>query len=193
MIGKCVFLLIFTSLVYSAAAGDISVLSGAVIEGCSSAVNLIFSMCGMMCLWCGILEVLKKAGAIGKLSSVMAPLLRFIFPDSASTPACEVMTAAICANILGIGNASTPLALRSMEMLDRQNPAPEKASRDMITFAVLGTAPFSVMPTTVVTLLSSLGCTDAFRITVPVWISSGITCAFALILCRAIGGLHKYG
>lgn len=84
MIGKCVFLLIFTSLVYSAAAGDISVLSGAVIEGCSSAVNLIFSMCGMMCLWCGILEVLKKAGAIGKLSSVMAPLLRFIFPDSAS-------------------------------------------------------------------------------------------------------------
>lgn len=193
MIGKCVFAIITISTLFATVNGGISNLSEAVLYGCSSAVSLVFSMSGMMCLWCGVLAVLKKAGAIAKVSSLLRPLLRFAFPDSTDRSAREVMCASLCANILGIGNASTPLALRSMEMLDGLNPTPERASRDMITFAVLGTAPFSLMPTTVVTLLSSLGTTDAFRVIVPVWISSGVTFLFALILCRALGKVFGHG
>lgn len=193
MIGKCLFAITAISIAVAGVNGGIAGLSQAVLEGASTAVSLVISMCGMMCLWCGILEVLKKAGIISALSKILSPVLKFIFPDSVGTPAEDPMTAAICANILGIGNASTPLALRSMELLDRQNPTPERASRDMIAFTVLGTAPFALMPTTVVTLLSSLGASSAFRVIVPVWISSGITCAAAILLCRVLGRMHRRG
>lgn len=193
MIGKCIFVLISVSALFSLTNGSITGLSQAVLSGCSSAVSLVISMCGMMCLWNGILEVLKKAGVIAKVSSMLRPLLRFAFPDSADRSAREVISASLCANILGLGNATTPLAIRSMEMLDRLNPTPERASRDMITFAVLGSAPFSLMPTTVVTLLSSLGTTNSFRVIVPVWISSGITFLSALILCRVLGKVWGRG
>lgn len=196
MIGKYIFVIILLSFTFAVTGGRMASLSSAVLSGAAGAVELVISLTGMMCLWCGILEVLRDAGAIRKLSKLLSPFMRFAFPSVHGKKTEETVCAAIAANILGIGNAATPLAVRAMNELDLMNPEPSRASHDMICFAVLGTAPFSLMPTTVVTLLASFGHASPFSVIPPVWISSAVTFLFALLLCRALssaGSVKRHG
>lgn len=196
MIGKYIFVIILLSFTFAVTGGRMVSLSSAVLSGAAGAVELVISLTGMMCLWCGILEVLRDAGAIKKLSKLLSPFMRFAFPSVHGKKTEETVCAAIAANILGIGNAATPLAVRAMNELDLMNPEPARASQDMICFAVLGTAPFSLMPTTVVTLLASFGHASPFSVIPPVWISSAVTFLFALLLCRALssaGRVKRHG
>ena len=196
MIGKYIFVIILLSFVFAVTGTRMASLSSAVLSGAANAVELVISLTGMMCLWCGILEVLRDAGAVRKLSKLLSPFMRFAFPSVHGKKAEETLCAAIAANFLGIGNAATPLAVRAMNELDLVNPEPVRASRDMICFAVLGTAPFSLMPTAVVTLLASFGHTAPFSVIPPVWISSAATFIFALLLCRALssaGRVKRHG
>lgn len=191
MIGKYIFVIILLSFTFAVTGGRMASLSSAVLSGAAGAVELVISLTGMMCLWCGILEVLRDAGAVRKLSKLLSPFMRFAFPSVHGKKTEETVCAAIAANILGIGNAATPLAVRAMNELDLMNPEPARASQDMICFAVLGTAPFSLMPTTVVTLLASFGHASPFSVIPPVWISSAVTFLFALLLCRALSSAGR--
>lgn len=191
MIGKCVFGVVFASVICAFISGNTGNLSSAILTGASDGINLVISLSGMICLWCGILEVLRESGAIGVLAKILSPLMRFAFPGVKEKDTKETVCAALSANILGIGNAATPLALKAMSMLDSENKSPECASGDMITFAVLGTAPFSLIPTTVITMLGMLGAASAFSVIVPVWISSLLSCIFAILLCRGMNSLRK--
>ncbi len=196
MIGKYIFVIILLSFTFAVTGRRMASLSSAVLSGAAGAVELVISLTGMMCLWCGILEVLRDAGAVRKLSKLLSPFMRFAFPSVHGKKTEETVCAAIAANILGIGNAATPLAVRAMNELDLMNPEPARASQDMICFAVLGTAPFSLMPTTVVTLLASFGHASPFSVIPPVWISSAVTFLFALLLCRALssaGRVKRHG
>ena len=113
-------------------------IGNAVIDGASSAVSLTISLCGMMCLWCGIMRVLERAGMIERLARLLSPLLRFFFPDAyRKGVGCSEIAASISANLLGIGNAATPLAICAMKKLQENNLTPSIASHDMITLAVL--------------------------------------------------------
>ena len=103
-------------------------------ERSCGAVELVISLTGMMCLWCGILEVLRDAGAVRKLSKLLSPFMRFAFPSVHGKKTEETVCAAIAANILGIGNAATPLAVRAMNELDLMNPEPTRLRR--ISYAV---------------------------------------------------------
>lgn len=124
MIGKYIFVIILLSFAFAVTGGRMASLSSAVLSGAAGAVELVISLTGMMCLWCGILEVLRDAGAIKKLSKLLSPFMRFAFPSVHGKKTEETVCAAIAANILGIGNAATPLAVRAMNELDLMNPDP---------------------------------------------------------------------
>ena len=180
------------SVFFGIACGNTGQLGSAVIDGASSAVTLTLALLGMMCLWSGILNVLKEAGAIKKLTVLMTPILKFFFPDAyKSGVGSEEIAANVAANLLGVGNAATPLALSAMKKLQLQNPTPEIASRDMITLAVLNTSSVSLIPSTVITLLRSSGSENPFDIIIPIWITSFTCAAMALILCRALGSATR--
>lgn len=192
MLGRIFGVICLLSLVFAAVTGNIAQLGNAVLDGAADAVRLTVSLIGIMCLWCGIMQVLSDAGIISKLSRLMSPLLRVFFPTAYRTGnGAEEITANISANLLGIGNAATPLALRAMERMQQSNTDRTSASADMITLTVLNTASVSIMPSTVIALRRAAGAAEPFSVVVPVWICSVCGAVLALLLTRAaamIGG-----
>ncbi|MBR2722352.1 MAG: spore maturation protein A [Clostridia bacterium] len=183
MLGKVFGVLCLISLITAILSGNVVSLGGAVLDGARSALDVSLSLCGMMCLWCGILEVLRRAGWIDKLSRLLSPLLRLIFPNAYRTKhGIREISACISANLLGIGNAATPFALSAMEEMQKDNPDKEKAGDEQITFAVLNTASLTLLPANLLALRRAAGSDRPYAILIPVWITSLACTAVALLL-----------
>ncbi len=187
MLGKIFGILCLISVLFGVLSGNLPALGNAVLDGASGAVEVVLSLCGMMCLWCGIMRVLSEAGLIRKLSRCLRPVLRFFFPEAARTgEGLDEISANISANLLGIGNAATPFALRAMEQLQKHNPDPSRASAEQITLAVLNTASLTVIPANLLALRRAAGSEKPYAIMLPVWIVSLICTLLALFLTRAV-------
>lgn len=192
MLGVCFFILCAASVICALCTGTMAAVSGAAIDGAARAVQLIISLAGMSALWSGVMAVLREAGMIGGLSRLLSPLLRHVFPDAwQDADAREEITAAVSANILGIGNAATPLALRAMGRMQAMNPHPEEASDDMITLTVLAVSSPSLLPATLIALRHAAGSAEPYAIIVPVWIVSCTCAAAAVLLCRGAAWAAK--
>ncbi|MBE6553444.1 MAG: spore maturation protein A [Ruminococcaceae bacterium] len=190
MLGKIFGILCLISLGFGIFEGNIIPMADAVIDGAAASVRLLLSLTGMMCLWCGMMNVLTEAGVIRRLSRLLRPILRFCFPKAAASgEGIEEISANISANLLGIGNAATPLALRAMEKLQRHNPDPSRASSEQITLAVLNTAPLTLLPANILALRRAAGSSDPYSIMLPVWITSALCTLFAVFLTVALGRL----
>jgi spore maturation protein A len=198
MIGKIAGVIIAISVFFGVATGRGEMLGEAALDGAANAISLTVTLVGMMCLWCGILKVLREAGTIGMLTKITDPLLKMFFPEASKhKEISEDIAANIAANMLGVGNAATPLALSAMQKLQEINPDPNRASEDMITLAVLNTSSVSLVPSTVLAILRAAGASDPFSVVLPIWLTS-FTCALvSLVLCRIaafscrVGGKSK--
>ncbi len=194
MLGKVFGIICVISFIFAAAAGNIPELGNAVLDGAAGAVKLTISLTGIMCLWCGIMQVLTDAGLIKRLSKLLSPFLRFFFPTAYRTGrGAEEIAANISANLLGVGNAATPLAIRAMQKMQEDNPDPVRASDDMITLAVLNTASVSVIPSTIIALRRAAGAAEPYSVVIPVWITSVACATLALLLTRAAASVRRAG
>lgn len=185
MLGKFFSIMCLISVFFAVFSGNTENIGTAVMDGAERAITLSISLCGMMCLWSGIMNVLEKANITQKLSRIFHPFIRFAFPDVAKTSVGEKeICSSICANMLGIGNAATPLGIKAMQKM--QKIYPDKAGNDMITFAVMNTAPLSLIPQTLITLRNAAGSQNPFLIIVPVWICSFASFMFSVFISRAL-------
>lgn len=192
MIGKICGFICVLSFIFGCISGNISELGNAVYDGASSAVTLTISLIGMMCLWNGIMRVAVASGVVDRLSRVMSPLLKFLFPDAyKKNNGMGEIAASFSANIFGIGNAATPLAIKAMQKLEENNNNKGVATNDMIMFTVLGTASFDIFPTTLIALRKAAGSEAPFEIIVPVWICSFITAVVAVLLVKGFCSVRK--
>ena len=187
MIGKIFSFLAIFSFTVSIFTGNTEKLCKAIIDGASKSVSVTLSIMGMMVLWSGIMSVLKESGIIGKLSKILRPLLKKIFPRSfKENIATEEITACVSANLLGISNAATPLGIRAIEEMNKLNTG-KKATNDMITLCIMGCACFNLVPTTVLALRSAYDAKITYEIIAPVWICSGTCMIFGILLSRLLG------
>ncbi len=192
MIGKICGFICVLSFIFGCISGNLTELGNAVYDGASSAVTLTISLIGVMCLWNGIMQVATSSGVVDKLSRMMSPLLKFLFPDAYKKKnGIGEIAASFSANIFGIGNAATPLAIKAMERLQENNDDKTKATNDMIMFTVLGTASFDIFPTTLIALRKAVNSQGPFDIIVPVWICSFVTAICAVLLTKGICSLRK--
>ncbi len=192
MLGRVFGVICVISFVFAAVTGNMSALGNAVLDGAAGAVELTISLAGIMCLWCGIMQVLADAGLIKRFSALLSPVLSYFFPTAYRTGnGAEEIAANIGANLLGVGNAATPFAIRAMQKMQEDNPNPARATEDMITLAVLNTASVSVIPSTVIALRRAAGSMQPYSVVVPVWITSVCCSLFALLLARAAATLGK--
>lgn len=191
MISKCFVTITLFSLIWAMFSGNFGALTNAVIDGAARSVSLSVEMCGMACFWCGVMEVFKDSGILDRFCRIMSPFLRRIFPDAwKSGKGQREIVSCISANLLGIGNAATPYALSAMHELDSVNSQPLKTTADMAMFTLLGTASFNLIPTTLITLRRSAGSLKPYSIIVPIWISSVICAALAIVtakICESAG------
>lgn len=138
--------------------GNMSALSASVIQGGQDAVSLLLRLVAMLCLWGGIMEIADSAGVTKAVSRLLSPVLKLIFPKLRKNDyVLEAVSMNITANVLGLGNAATPLGLEAMRRLQEINPDPLTASDEMVVFVVMNTAAMHVVPTTVATLRGQYG------------------------------------
>ncbi len=153
--------------------GRIEPLTAGAIEGAASAVETCIGLLGSMCLWTGIARVAENSGLINIFARLLKPVTRTIFPklrqDSA---AMRAIVMNMVANLLGMGNAATPLGIAAMRELNRENKNRSVASNEMCMFVVINTASIQLIPSTVISLRQIYGSTDPSGIIVPVWICS---------------------
>ncbi|MBR5870835.1 MAG: spore maturation protein A [Clostridia bacterium] len=179
------------SVLSAAATGHLSDIGHALFAGTEDAVSLVLSLGGMMCLWSGLLEVLREVGGLSLLERLLSPLLKRLFSDLPSDKDCaenglSEITASLSANLLGIGNAATPLGLRAMERLKSFRVDPNRMSNAEILFVVINTAPPTFLPTTLLTLRHAAGSLAPTAPLPMIWAVSVLGCLFALILTRSL-------
>lgn len=197
MLSKVFGVLCVLSFICAAATGRIAELGAAVATGASSAVTVSLGLLGTMALWNGIIRVLDAAGATRALGALAAPLLRLVFPDAyRKQNGISEITAAVTANMLGLGNAATPLSIAAVKALAKNGgeefAASGRATDEMVTFAVLSTASLDIIPTTLLALRTAAGSAAPDEILVPVWICSGICAVAAVLFARLPTILEKH-
>ena len=174
---------VLISLVFSFLLGvpERAVQSG--ISGAEEAVRIIISLSGTLCFWSGILRIAEKGGAADACRRILSPLIRHLFPK---TRFKNKITMNIIANLFGTGNAATPAGISAMEGMNGENGNSPYPSREMSRFAVMNTASIQLFPTTVISILSSLGAKNPFSIVPLVWISSASALFMALLSQRLL-------
>lgn len=177
---------IIISYIYAIFSGNVETINNSIFESASSAVELSITFLGTICLWNGIMQIAMKTSLIKKITKFLYPFMRFIFPDIKKTDkSYEEISMNITANILGLGNAATPLGLKAMNTMQKENPNKDTLTDSMAFFILINTASLQIIPTTVIAIRSSLGSTSPTKIILAVWIST-IFAAFTAIISGKI-------
>lgn len=163
--------------------GSGSELAAAVPQGAQAGITLAISMAGSICLWTGVGKLMEKAGFTGYLSRLLRPLLHRVFPSSKKDATLAGnLSANICANFLGLGNAATPMGILAAQQMATKSKN-GAATNELCRLIVLNTASIQLIPATVAAVRSSLGCRTPFDILPAVWVTS--ICSAGVGLCAA--------
>ena len=179
--------MVLLSLLFGAATGRMDAVSEAALSGAQSAVELSLSMAGVLCLWSGVMEIMNVCGLSGSLARAFRPLLRRLLPEaSQDSETLAAVSANVSANLLGLGNAATPLGIRAARRMARGCGG--VASDELCRLVVLNTASIQLLPATIASVRAAAGCRTPVDILPAVWFSSilsvaaGLTAAWLLAL-----------
>ena len=184
--------ILLVSIMFSAITGRGSQLAAAVPTGADAGIKLAISMAGSICLWSGVGKLMERIGLTQVLSRLLHPLLIRLFPGTKTDPLLAGdLSANICANILGMGNAATPMGIRAVRrMVDPQRP--RVATDQMCRLIVLNTASIQLSPVSVAAIRSGLGCATPFDILPAVWVTSLCSAALGLLAAIVLGKVCRY-
>lgn len=173
-----IFVIISMSFVFSACNGTMNDLSVAALTSCKDAVTLCISLCGTICLWSGVMNVAGKSGIVSGLSKPLS----LLFPDiSRKGSAMQYIILNFISNLLGLGNASTPLGIKAMQELKEEQKAKKNATRSMIMLVVLNTASVQLFPSTVIALRASYASESPADILPCVWVVSVLSLTLSVL------------
>lgn len=163
-------------------------LAAAIFQGAQAGVTLGIAMAGSICLWSGAAAVMEAAGISGMLSKLLMPLLRRVFPSVKTDEILsQKLSANICANVLGLGNAATPMGIQAAKRLKRGDSATDELCR----LIVLNTASIQLIPSNVAAVRASLGCQTPFDILPAVWVTSFLSAGLGVAAAWALGKVWK--
>lgn len=172
--------------------GNLEDLNNSIFESVDSAINLSINLLGTMCVWSGIMNIASKTTLIEKLTKILLPLLNFLFPDLRENKKVKKeISMNMIANILGLGNAATPLGLKAMKSMQEENNNKKVLSDNMMMFIVINTASIQIIPTTVIAIRNSLGSKNPTSIIFPTWIVTIIAFIVGVFVAKIIIKLTK--
>lgn len=178
---------IIISYVYAIFSGNVESINNEIFSSTSSAVQLSITLLGTMCLWSGLMNIVSHTSLIKKLTRLLKPLIRFLFPElENNTKINEEISMNMIANILGLGNAATPMGLKAMESMQEENKNKDTVSNSMAMFIILNTASLQLIPTTVIAIRSSLGSENPTQIIFMVWISTIIAAVAGIVSTKLL-------
>ena len=172
--------MVVLSLGFGLATGNLDAVAEAALTGADSAIRLSLSMAGVLCLWTGVMEIMNVCGLSAGLARVFRPVLRRLLPNACQDPeTLAAVSANVSANLLGLGNAATPLGIQAARRMARGCGG--VASDELCLLVVLNTASIQLLPATIASVRSAAGCRTPFDILPAVWLSSILSVAAGLI------------
>ena len=173
------------SLVFGLLSGNLDAVSAAALEGARSAIELSLSMAGVLCLWSGVMEIMNVCGLSAGLARLFRPILRRLLPEASRDPeTLAAVSANVSANLLGLGNAATPLGIRAARRMARGCGG--TASDELCLLVVLNTASIQLIPATIASVRAAAGCAAPFDILPAVWLASALSVTAGLLAARLL-------
>ena len=180
-------LFLIISFIYAILNGRVGEVNNSIFESTKSAVELCISLFGTICLWNGIMQIACKTSIVKHLIKILNPIMKKLFPEiKREDKVHKEITMNIISNIMGLGNAATPLGLKAMKSMQKDNKEKERLSNSMATFIVLNTASIQIIPTTVIAIRNSLGSDNPTAMIIPVWISTILAAGSAIISAKLL-------
>ena len=180
------------SLIFAISEGRGNELAGAIMSGSQAGITLAISMGGAICLWTGVGKLMEHCGITQFLARCLRPLLHRVFPGSKEDKVLAgSLSANICANVLGLGNAATPMGIQAIKQM--RNPVnPSLATDEMCRLIVLNTASIQLIPSTVAAVRASLGCATPFDVLPAVWVTSLCSAGLGLVVAILLGRVCRH-
>lgn len=179
MINKIWASFIIIGIIYSILTNNVELISTEIIKGTETTLNMITKIFPVMALWLGIMKIAEESNLLKKISKLLSPIMKKIFPEIPENhESISLITTNVVANLFGLGNASTPIGLKTMKSLQELNKNKKEASHSMITFLVLNTTGLTIIPTTILSL--NMNAKNPTEIILPCFLAS---------LSATIGGL----
>lgn len=177
-----------TSILCALLTGSGTSLAASVIQGAQAGVTLAISLAGNLCLWSGVGKLMEAAGITEALSRLLRPVLHRLFPGTKQDPVLRrELSGNICANLLGLGNAATPMGIQAAKRMKRG----EQATDELCRLIVLNTASIQLIPANVAAVRSGLGCATPFDILLPVWITSFCSASLGVGAAWVLGKVFR--
>jgi spore maturation protein A len=179
-------IMVVCSVIFGVFNGNIDAVGTAALDGAKAAVTLCIGICGVTCLWTGIMEVMRRSGLSNSLKSLFLPVLSLLFPASQKNKdAMEALSANVSANLLGLGNAATPLGIKAaseMSRLSRNGTATD----DLCMLVIINTASIQLIPATVAAIRAAAGAAKPFDILPAVWLASFSSLIIGIIMAKLL-------
>lgn len=182
--------MVLLSVIFGIAYGTIGEVGKAAMEGANAAVELCLSMAGVMCLWSGVMSLMKVCGLTELLNRLFRPILSRLLPRaSRDEDTLAALAGNVSCNLLGLGNAATPLGIQAAQRMARG--CGDTASDELCILVVLNTASLQLLPTTVAGVRAALGSASPFDILPAVWLSSALSVAGGLLSAKLFSRLWR--
>lgn len=180
------------SLVFAVINGSVGEMSSAILDRSGEAVTLAISLCGIMCFWCGLMKVAEASGLVEKAARLLSPFISLLFVGlKKGGKAAQLIAMNLAANVLGLGNATTPLGINAMHAIAEETGAEGTADDNMIMLTVLNTASLQIIPTTAAALRQANGAEDPMEILPCVWIVSVYAAVVAVAAAKIMGKISR--
>lgn len=182
--------MVLLSVIFGVARGTIGDVGNAAMEGAAAAVELCLSMAGVMCLWSGVMSLMKACGLTELLNRLFRPILSRLLPRACrDEDTLAALAGNVSCNLLGLGNAATPLGVQAAQRMARGCDG--IASDELCILVVLNTASLQLLPTTVAGVRAALGSASPFDILPAVWVSSILSVAAGILSAKLFARLWR--
>ncbi|BDF66742.1 nucleoside recognition domain-containing protein [Pseudoflavonifractor phocaeensis] len=182
--------MVVVSVVCGLMLGNGPAVAAAAVEGAAAAIELCLTMAGVLCLWMGVMEIMKRSGLADKLSKLLRPILCRLYPDfKKDRETMDAVSANVSANLLGLGNAATPLGIQAARRMAKKTPG--VASDSLCMLVVCNTASIQLIPTTVASVRLAAGCAAPFDILPAVWLASAVSVTVGVLAAKIMGKVWR--
>lgn len=183
--------MVCVALIYGAATGQSAAVGAAAAQGVQQAVTFCLTVGGMICLWSGVMEVMRRSGIAAGLSRLLQPVLRRLFPQaSRDAQTLDALSMNVSANLLGLGNAATPAGVRAAQAMARELRG-SKASDELCPLVVLNTASIQLLPVTIAAVREAAGAAVPFDILPAVWVTSLCSVTVGLLTGKCLSRVWR--
>lgn len=192
MINKIWGLFIIVGILYALMTGNSKIINEEILNSCKTSLDMTLKLFPVIALWLGIMNIAKNSGLLNKLSKIISPVLKLIFPEiPTGHESLSLISSNVIANMFGLGSAATPFGLKAMKSLQELNGNKKVASKSMITFLVLNTSGLTIIPTTIISLRMMHGSKNLTEIVLACLIATIMSTTGGLIINKILASRDK--